>query len=335
MKNKLVSIIIPVFNCENSIKKCVKSVIDQNYNNIEIILINDGSTDNSDKICEAFSKMDSRIQYINKPNTGVSKTRNVGIDRASGEYCCFVDSDDWIEESYISKLVASLEQSDVDWVISGYVVNSGNNQIKYDLEENIYTLKEMENTSITHVFSEGYIHPCWNKIYKTRYLKQYNISFPDNISISEDTLFNIEYFSHCKKISTVKSVGYHYQKIECVESLSQKVYENIFTIYFEVYNRLFSVLNNMNFESYLIDYILIKTIYPQYYASILKIIKTPGMLFDQKKIILNRMLESKEQRNIIKRGMDLSSVRGEKIIVFLALHKYYRILSLLIDRFIK
>ena len=111
---ELVSVIVPVYNVEKYLKKCVDSILSQSYQNIEVILINDGSLDGSGEICEAYAKKDERIKYITQNNSGLGKTRNRGIEEASGKYLLFVDSDDYIENTMIEKLYHNITESHAD-----------------------------------------------------------------------------------------------------------------------------------------------------------------------------------------------------------------------------
>ena len=104
MGKELISVIVPVYNAEKYLQKCLDSILEQTYQNLEIIIINDGSTDNSGQICQEYEKQDDRIIYIEKENSGVSDTRNAGLDRMTGTYVTFVDSDDWVEPNYIKFL---------------------------------------------------------------------------------------------------------------------------------------------------------------------------------------------------------------------------------------
>lgn len=108
--NELISIVIPVYNVENFLERCITSVLNQTFENIEIILVNDGSTDNSLRICQQYEKIDSRIFIINQENQGLSAARNSGINQARGKYICFIDSDDWIHEKYLEILYNDIEK---------------------------------------------------------------------------------------------------------------------------------------------------------------------------------------------------------------------------------
>ena len=114
-ENKLVSVIIPIYNMENFLVKCLDSVRCQSYQNLEIILVDDGSTDKSALLCDCFAEIDSRIYVIHKENGGLGSARNAGLERASGEYIYFLDSDDYIEQVLIERAVEALERTESDW----------------------------------------------------------------------------------------------------------------------------------------------------------------------------------------------------------------------------
>lgn len=122
LNESLVSVIVPVYNAEKYLKKCMESILKQTYENIELILINDGSIDKSLDICNQFSKRDRRIRVIDKDNSGVSDTRNLGIMLAKGKYLCFVDSDDYIEENYIEKMILNTDESTL--TMCGYFIET-------------------------------------------------------------------------------------------------------------------------------------------------------------------------------------------------------------------
>ena len=135
----LISIIIPVYNVEKYLRKCLDSIINQTYKKLEIILIDDGSTDNSGKICEEYAKKDDRIIVIHKENAGVSSARNRGIELANGKYIGFIDSDDWIEENMYETLYQNLLQFDVDISMCNYSIIRNHKKTfhKHDLEDGI------------------------------------------------------------------------------------------------------------------------------------------------------------------------------------------------------
>lgn len=128
--NSLISVIIPIYNVEKYLKRCVDSVLNQTYNNLEIVLVDDGSPDNSGKICDDYAKSDSRIKVVHKKNGGLSSARNAGLDIATGEYVSFIDSDDWVEKDLYKVLTDIANENDVDIIISQF--KSGNKDEKND-----------------------------------------------------------------------------------------------------------------------------------------------------------------------------------------------------------
>lgn len=168
----MLSVIIPIYNVEKYLTKCIESVINQTYKNIEIILVNDGSTDNSKAIIDKYSSIDSRIKVINKKNGGLSDARNVGIELAKGEYITFLDSDDWIELNMYEKLYKYIKQENADIVQCSY-------QKVYDEEVNNQKNKEEVNImsgekSLYNLGEKTVV--VWNKIYKRELFN--DIRFP-------------------------------------------------------------------------------------------------------------------------------------------------------------
>lgn len=187
MKEKI-SIIVPVYNSEKTLKRCVDSLICQTYSNIEIILVDDGSTDNSSAICKEYEKIDSRIMNITKNNEGVSTARNVGLDRASGEFIMFCDSDDWVVADWCEKMKKQYVSNNL--VMSGYYcINSeGECTDKVSCGENTMINK----TLFLETMDLGGFCP-WNKLYESNLIKENKIRFPKNITLGEDKLFNWRY----------------------------------------------------------------------------------------------------------------------------------------------
>lgn len=198
-----VSIIVPVYNMEKKLKKCIDSIINQEYNDIEIIIVNDGSTDNSLKIINQYD--DYRIKLIDQKNMGISEARNNGLKIATGDFICFVDSDDYIEPNMIKVLVDKIKETNSDIVVCDYYIFDDN----YNKEEKI-----VGNDSIFG--KDLYAHPemiklidfaPWNKIYKSKLFD--DISFPKNTKY-EDFDAILKVFSKAKKIEKVNESLYDY-----------------------------------------------------------------------------------------------------------------------------
>lgn len=210
-----ISIVVAVYNAEKTLKKCVDSLLNQTYNNIEIILVNDCSNDNSLDICNEYSKANDNVKVIsNERNSGVSDTRNNGIDNSTGEYICFVDSDDYVESNYIEVLCYYYQKYNTV-PICGFVYHDEYNHakpVKYSWSGN------EELVSLGEAFrlkSELYLTALWNKLFDRRLIVEKNIRFDTNISVGEDLRFSIEYFdkNNISEVYVLKKPLYHYMKL--------------------------------------------------------------------------------------------------------------------------
>lgn len=204
----LVTVIIPVYNSERYLKKCIESVILQKYRALEIIIIDDGSTDGSIDICNEYQKKDSRIVLIHQENKGVSSARNIGIENAAGKYICFIDSDDYVDPEYVLELLKNIEQPDVDLsvctLLSEYAPGRWN---KKEMKDSII---ERDEGLISLFSRQGMFGGPVCKLYKIKILNQYGIRFNENIKMCEDNLFCYEYIRRCKKIVCSSKALYFY-----------------------------------------------------------------------------------------------------------------------------
>lgn len=222
-----VSIIVPVYNVKTFLTRCMDSLISQTLKDIEIIAINDGSTDGSLDILNKYSSMDYRIKVIDKINEGLSETRNKGIHIAGGEYISFVDSDDWISKDMLYKMYNIGVENNCDAVLCSYIREYEGNSIpkifnepevtvydKLGVQKNLYRKlvgpigMEMKNPENLHS-----LITAWGKLYKTSILKQNNIKFIDTAIIgTEDCLFNVHAFKYVNKAVFLNQPLYHYWK---------------------------------------------------------------------------------------------------------------------------
>ena len=219
-----VSIIVPVYNVEKYLKQCIDSLVVQSFTDFEIILVDDGSTDNSRHICDDYAKLDKRIKVIHKANGGVSSARNTGIEVALGKYIMFVDSDDYIDTDMVSVLFSEMEYNEADMVVCGFnVVLAGNIKNIY-YENAIYNNKQ----DIAEFFSllEGRTNSTCNKMYKTSLITKY---FDSRFSQGEDLLFNLDYIRGCNSLIVIDRCFYFYRR-ENTNSLSQSYNEKSFEI---------------------------------------------------------------------------------------------------------
>lgn len=202
-----VSIIVPVYNVELYIDKCIGSIIDQSYKNLEIILVDDGSKDSSGKICDKYQNKDERIRVFHKANGGLSSARNYGIKKATGDWYVFVDSDDWIDKYMIQRLIMFAEETSMEIVCCGKVLVDLNGT-----EQKIHTLENFclspEKTIPLAVFDKEVGISAWGKIYKKQLFE--GIRFPEG-EIHEDVAIMYRLFMKCKKIGVINKALYFYR----------------------------------------------------------------------------------------------------------------------------
>ena len=201
----LVSYIVPIYNVEKYIKKCVESICNQNYKNIEIILVDDGSTDKSSKIIDSISEKDSRINVIHKKNGGVSSARNTGLDKAKGKYILFIDGDDYIEPDYTDYFLDLISKDNYDIAYSNKCFDLVN---KVQIKENNIKIYSSAD-AIAGIYDGKFGVAVWNKIYKKSFLSKNNIRFNEDIWYGEGMLFNIQCLSKTNSVIVGDRMVYH------------------------------------------------------------------------------------------------------------------------------
>ncbi len=214
MEQPLVSIIIPVYNAAPFLPKCIQSICDQRYQNLEIILVNDGSKDVSLDICKMYVGVDHRIIVVDKDNSGVSSTRNLAIRLAKGKYLQFVDSDDWIDENATRLLVERAEETNSDLVISHYcrVSANGRKTVHGFLDQKAVMDKKAFALHLMDEPASFYYGVMWNKLYRSDIIKQYQIYCNEALTWSEDLQFNLEYIRYAERFCSLQTPIYYYVK---------------------------------------------------------------------------------------------------------------------------
>lgn len=216
------SVVIPIYNVEPYLRQCLDSVVNQTYRNLEIILVDDSSPDNCGRICDEYAQKDDRVLVIHKQNGGVSAARNDGIERATGEWITFVDSDDWCDLDYYEKLLREIKSQDVNVVCSGGIFEEfGNDCVERRHFKNPAlweTKKQMEFLMVKALIPQvgsleapGMGGP-WDKIYKLSFLRQNQLVFNTALHPLEDILFNFMVFDHADRVLGSNYVGYHYRR---------------------------------------------------------------------------------------------------------------------------
>ena len=228
----MISVIVPVYNTEKYLDRCVQSILAQTYSNFELLLINDGSTDSSGVICDRYAEQDSRVRVFHKENGGVSSARNLGLDNAKGEWITFVDSDDWIEYCSFDTFIKS---ADSDLIIASMCFEQSGNI------GNFPTLGKLEYKELDYILAENIDHysvcsPC-SKIFKNSIIRDSRIRFNEKICFGEDSLFVKAYLLNAHSIRCVSDLCYHYQDIgDNIYKKYSKSFEPVWLYYYEMLN---------------------------------------------------------------------------------------------------
>lgn len=203
----MITIIVPVYNAEKTLNRCIESILSQTFQDWELLLIDDGSTDISAEICDEYAAKDQRIRIFHKKNGGVSSARNLGLDYAKGEWVVFVDADDFIKELYLTHLLEH-SQKQVDLVISYAEIHNGN-----DIKKELYPSKLVDNTNFESIFIENDMHwhtSPWSKLYKRCIIEKHHLRFCEGMHIGEDAVFLYSYMLYSNKIYISPDTDYCY-----------------------------------------------------------------------------------------------------------------------------
>lgn len=257
-----ISIIIPVYNVEKYLVKCLDSIINQTHKNLEIILINDGSKDKSLNICKWYEKRDSRIIVIDKINEGVSIARNAGIEAATGNYIGFVDPDDWIEPNMYENMLRTIEKYECNIAFCNYSKDRGNIRTykRIKINKNVLSKLDIIKDVIANMIgwdawediitNNKYIMGCiWRCLYKKDFIDSYNLRFAPGISIMEDLVFNVQALIYCDKACIDHGFYYHYMqhKASSLHRYNEKMWKD----QVEVHNLLEKILKEADLYEFL------------------------------------------------------------------------------------
>jgi len=206
-----VSVVLPIYNVEKYLNKCITSVVNQTYKELEIILVDDGAKDNCPQICDKWATMDERIKVVHKENGGLASARNAGYLVATGKYLMYIDSDDSLKLDIIEVCVNEIERSDADIVIYGYEKTDEDGNV---LETYTWDNKILEGNDIVHYLYKGICEMsfgyAWNKLYKKEVLDASGVIADPKIIDREDLVYNLELVNHMKKIAFISNIGYEY-----------------------------------------------------------------------------------------------------------------------------
>lgn len=247
MGNPMVSIIVPVYNGEKSIERCLRSIQNQSYTNIEVIVVNDGSTDHTEKVIKKYVEKDARFHYIKKDNTGVSDSRNIGMASAKGEYFQFVDGDDWLVKQATEEFVRTAQLYDCDMVISDFYRVCGRKiMVKGHIDMGPVITRTKFAEYMMKAPANFYYGVLWNKFFKADIIRKFSLVCDTDLDWCEDFRFNLEYLQYVGNVGVIDRPLYYYVKTKgsLVDTqagslqLTIKTKRKLFDYYKELYQAL-------------------------------------------------------------------------------------------------
>lgn len=252
-QENMVSIIIPVFNAEKYLNRCVDSVLKQTYSNLEVLLIDDGSKDGSGAICDEYATKDCRVRVIHRENTGVSATRNVGLDNASGEYTLFVDSDDYIDEVMVERLLGRAVEDNSDIVMCRYSIDRAGEISTIDMHyKTEYVCFESIKTELLQLYYTNYhtgLYNLWNKLIKKSVYTTNAIRFDTTLKRGEDAWFIFQCLKQCNRVDYIDESYYYYYQND--SSVMHTLYVDQYEKWVDTRMRLLKENESLGFK---IDY---------------------------------------------------------------------------------
>lgn len=261
MHTPKISVIIPVYNVESYVRKCIDSILNQTFSDFELLLVDDGSTDCSGVICDEYVQKDARIRVFHTPNQGVSAARNLGMDQASGEWITFVDSDDWVEEGFLSAFFqaeSSPKAIVYQNIIYDYTAYHKGNKIAFSYKDvSFYVPDIIHAISDYKILSDCFIAA---KMFNKEVIRQYGIRFCEDISLAEDMIFVRHYFYYVEEVHLHSLAAYHYMQRPSSLTNSYHSSEEQILIFGELRKVIISLLNRYPIS----DTSYIKELYTQH-----------------------------------------------------------------------
>lgn len=311
----MVSIIVPVYNAFQYLNRCIESLVNQTINDIEIILIDDGSTDDSLLICREWASKDKRIVVIEQENSGVSSARNVGLDNAKGDYIMFVDSDDYMLPQMCEKMIATIESKKADLVVCGTTETGGG--YWRPVANKDYTFTQLKENFVELLHTE-LLSPPWNKIFKRAIIGEQR--FREDITFGEDLMFNLGYIDKCNKVSFIKESPFFHEKNN-TDSLVVKFNRNRLTDIEKVWTAITHFVPSK------------PSLYNKYYRDIVvyvrQLLKSKYHSWAEKKEILCEWHAICHMKELDLKGHNGAKVN--KVLLPLLKHKQWRLANLLVN----
>lgn len=239
----VISVIVPVYNVEKFLPQCIDSIIAQTFEDFDLILVDDGSTDNSGHICDDYAKIDSRLYVVHKKNEGAAVARNIGIENSKTPYITFIDSDDYIDNEYISTLFKKCDGNSVDLVLSGFKRVYVDGTIRNESGISLTCINKDEIADCMFDIDQSrLLNSQCCKIFRTDIIQQNHIRFLPGLSVSEDMIFSFTYFLFCSSICSLDYEGYYYRQTHSA-SLSKTLFN--YDVYRQSVSELYRLRNEI------------------------------------------------------------------------------------------
>lgn len=323
----MVSVIIPIFNVETYIDRGVRQILQQDYKDIEIILVDDGSTDGSHSLCDALAARNAKIRVFHKENGGAGSARNVGIENARGEYIYFFDIDDLADEGLLEYCVRTMDDSDADMMVFSYRNEDVTTGQKYEIVMDDICIKS--NDELQNVYVDQFVMKTngfpWNKMYRKSFLNDHNLRFED-LLIQQDEVFNLNTYSHVNKMVISSKVLYTYYIYNKGNTRSRFI-PNRFDIYLTVNERFRTLKQHWQLKDERLDKYMHRRLWGNAVGGYLQNIYSDKCTWTEldKKRELYRISENKEIKECVK-SLYTSARIDERIIMKMVLTNSYSLL---------
>lgn len=327
----LVSVIVPMYNSQKYISRCIESIITQTYRDIEIIVIDDGSNDKSFEIVEKFSKKDNRIKLITQKNSGVSTSRNNGLKLASGKYIFFIDSDDWIEKNYIEILVNTSEKENLEFTFCDWYVYEKEKIYVDNINKEFFNKTTCEDV-FKHFLNSRSGGAPWAKVFLKSIIEEYDIKFIEGLPYGEDYLFVLKYISNITRLKYINKALVNYNCIEL--GAHAKVRKNYDEVQFLIEKKKKDIVYNSKYFKKKYDLLISKQYISIACLSIINIKNLNLSLKEINKLIIEIINRFNFINEFKKNELNINDFTNrEKIIIRLILNRRYKILSLILKAF--
>lgn len=325
--NNKVSIIVPVYNTSDYLTRCLDSILSQTYSNWELIIIDDGSKDNSLNICNEYASKNKQITVLSQVNSGVSSARNRGIEVSTGEFITFIDSDDWISPDYLEMLINKQQETNSDIVVGNLsIVDEEINKSIPFPSENLLLTREEFLKLFGKLYSETLISGPCVKLYSSDIIKNHSIQFDPNRNLGEDLIFNLEYLTFCNRLCFFSQVIYFYRSVYNF-SLSHKFNLNKTEIQYALYKNVLEFCKKQGCLDVTNQKYINTSFFRQTYIQMQNIILSDLKTKEKKQYILT--IIDRFLPNSLLNQIEIVSIHNT-LVVFLVRHRFINLLSVLV-----